>query len=286
MDRVLVATDFSTRSDRALRRASLIARKLGASLQLVHVVDGDRPGMLIDSDRTAATGFLEEITATLRDHDGFEADFFIKVADVADGILTAAEELAADLIVIGPHRRRLRDIFIGTTAERVVQRSAYPLLVAVESPAAQYRRTLLALDFDDASKQAGRDALAIGLFDYTEVVVMHAFDAPAEGMMRRSLEEATVVDQYVADEGEAAADQLRALVAELELPPACQTVVSMKGSPARTILESALNVDADLLVLGANKRAGLERLLVGSVTADVIRDAHRDVLIIPVAATD
>jgi nucleotide-binding universal stress UspA family protein len=37
MDRILVATDFSTRSDRALRRATLIARRTGAALTLLHV---------------------------------------------------------------------------------------------------------------------------------------------------------------------------------------------------------------------------------------------------------
>ena len=281
---ILVATDFSVRSDRALRRASLIGRKLGASLTLLHVVDADLPDPLAAAETSAASAILEDSVQTLRSHDGIAADWLVNVDDVDAGILAAADDVAADLIVIGPHRNRLRDVFVGTTAERVVQRSLRPLLVAVETPSTHHRRTLLALNFDEASKAAGREALALGLFDHTEVVVMHAFDAPAEHLLKRSMEQAETIARYVDAEGEAAADKLRTLRDELGLPPTCQTIVSVKGSPARTILESAQSAGSDLIVVGASQRQGFERALIGSVTANVIRDAHRDILIVPVSA--
>ncbi|HEU6442162.1 MAG TPA: universal stress protein, partial [Microvirga sp.] len=48
MRTILVATDFSTRSDRALRRATLLARHVSARLVLIHVVDDDRPVRLVE----------------------------------------------------------------------------------------------------------------------------------------------------------------------------------------------------------------------------------------------
>lgn len=281
---ILVATDFSVRSDRALRRATLLARKLGARLTLAHVVDVDRPQSLIAADRTAASEMLGSLTQTLQEVDGIEADWLVQVDDVHAGILAAADEKSADLIVIGPHRSRLSDVFVGTTAERVVRRSIRPLLVAIEVPSAHHRSTLLALDFDEASKFAARKALAMGVFDHTEVVVMHAFDAPAEQMMKRALEPSVEVAEYVKAEGKSASKELKKLLAELDLPPTSRTVASIKGSPARTILEAAQQAGTDLIVLGTNQRKGFTRALIGSVTADVIRDAHRDVLIIPVDA--
>lgn len=283
MDRIIVATDFSPRSDRALRRASLVARKVGAALTLVHVADADRADRLIDAERDAAAAVLEQSVQTLRDEDGIDADWLIEVDDVHSGVLAAADAISAGLIVIGPHRSRLRDIFVGTTAERLVRRTTRPLLVAAEMPAANHRKALLALDFDEASRAAAREAMAMGLFDHIDVVVMHAFDAVAEGMMKRSMTPLDEVETYVDGEAEAAAGKLRALIADLDLPPTCETVVSIKGSPARTILESARKVDADLVVIGTNQRHGFERALVGSVTEDVIRDARGDVLIIPVS---
>ena len=284
MDRILVATDFSPRSDRALRRATLIARKVGASITLVHVVDVDLPDRLLRANEAAASAVLADSVSTLQNEDGIQTSWLVVVDDVHSGIIAAAESISADLVIIGPHRIRLRDVFVGTTAERLVRRSIHPLLIAVETPAANHRTTLLALDFDQSSKAAGRKALDMGIFDHTAVVVMHAFDAPGEGMMRRSMDDSDDIDQYVADEGLRAADRLRSLVTELDLPPTSQTVAAMKGTPARTILQAALDAGCDLIVLGASQRRGFERALVGSVAADVIRDAHRDVLIIPVDA--
>jgi len=279
---ILVATDFSARSDRALRRAALLARELGGRITLAHVVDNDRPESVIAADRAAAGEWLSETAGTLRDVDGIEADWRVPVDDVHAGILAAADDVAADLIVVGPHRSRLRDVFVGTTVERVVRRSVRPLLVAVDSPKAQHRRTLLAMDFDDASKFAARQALAMGLFDQTSVTVMHAFDAPAAHMMKRAFEPGTEVQRYVDSEERAAMAELASLRDELALPPTSQLVAALVGSPARTIREAAREEDSDLIVLGTNQRNGFERALIGSVTADVIRDAHCDILVIPV----
>jgi nucleotide-binding universal stress UspA family protein len=283
MDRLLVATDSSARSDRALRRAALICRKMYASITQVHVVVAAQSERLVDADRAATSDLLAETAATLRDGDGIDADWVVNVDDVVTGILSSAEDLAADLIVIGPNRRRLRDIFIGTTAERLVQQSDFPLLVAVETPTADYRKTLLAIDFDEASRSVGRKALAMGIFENTDVVVMHAFDAPAQGMMRRAMMHSEEIDDYIESEGSVAADRLEQLRDELGLPRTEHSVVAMTGGPARTILRSAQSEACDLIVLGATQRRGLERALVGSVTADVIRDAHRDILIVPVS---
>jgi nucleotide-binding universal stress UspA family protein len=282
MDHILVATDFSPRSDRALRRAAMIASASGAALTLLHVVDADRDRHLIDSERDAASAVLADAAATLNNDDGIAADWLVKVDDVDAGILSAAGEVAAELIVIGPQRKRLMDFFVGTTAERVLRRSTQPLLIAVGMPAAHHRSTLLALDLDEASKAAARKALEMGIFDHTKVVVMHAFDAPAEGMLKRAMNSPPDIERYVEAERQAAQDKLWALAKEIGLPPACRAVVSLKGSPARAILEAAQEAKCDLIVLGTNQRKGFARVLIGSVAENVIRDARRDVLIIPV----
>lgn len=104
MKRILVATDFSTRSDRALRRAVLVARRAEASLILVHVVDGDRSERLVASERREALSLLAEAADTLSSSDGIEAEPMVVVDDVHSGILDAADRSGAGLIVLGPHR--------------------------------------------------------------------------------------------------------------------------------------------------------------------------------------
>lgn len=99
MKTILVATDFSARSDRALRRATLLARQSGATLSLIHVVDDDQARRIIDSERSAATELLSEQAATLTKIDGVPCDARVIVADPFAGIIRAAEESAPDLLV-------------------------------------------------------------------------------------------------------------------------------------------------------------------------------------------
>jgi len=282
MDKIAVATDFSARSDQAVLRAKLIAQKTGAELALIHIVDDDQPEEVIVSSRSIAMSVLRGIARTL-ENDGVAADPVVGVGDIARGILAAADAVAADLIVVGPHRKRPADVFIGTTVERVVRRSERPLLVAVGSPSKHHRRTLLAIDFDDASKAAARAALDLGVFDHTDVVVMHAFDAMGDGLMLRTFAPPSEVNAYRAGERINTISALHDLLGELSLPVSTTRVVAMNGSPARTILESAEHEAADLIIVGTNQRKGFARLLVGSIAGDVIRDTQRDILIVPTA---
>ena len=249
---------------------------------MLHVVDADQPERLVTTDRGAAWSLLEESAQTLRSEDDISADPLVKVDDVHNGILDAAEEVGADLIILGPHRRRLRDVFIGTSVERVVRRSRFPLLVAVQTPSASYERTLLALDFDEASKSAARAALAMGIFERTEVIVMHAFDAPAEGMMRRAMDTTEAIDDYVASERGIAIDKLHDLGPRARSPAHRQARGGddrdARAEHPRERAQRQLPLDR----AGTNQRKGFERMLIGSVTEDVIRDAHRDILIVPI----
>ncbi len=282
MDKIAVATDFSARSGHAVLRATSIARKAGAELALIHIVDEDQPPEVIASSRSIAKTVLGDIARTLKD-DGVAATPLVGVGDIARGILAATDAVGAELIVVGPHRKRVCDVFTGTTVERVIRRSERPLLVAAGPPSERHRRSLLAIDFDEASKAAARVALDLGVFDHTDVTVMHAFDALGDGLMLRTVVPPSEVDAYRAGERLNTIAALHALLGELSLPVSTTRVVAMNGSPARTILESAEHETADLIIVGTNQRKGFARLLVGSIAGEVIRDTKRDILIVPTA---
>lgn len=280
---ILVATDFSTRSDRALRRATMIAGQLGAALSLVHVVDSDQPQYLIDAQRTAARSLLEETARTLCRIDDVPAQTNVVVGDVFSGILEVAKDAGAGFIVLGPHRRQLRDAFIGTTAERTIAHSRCPVLMAAGVPSAPYDRALIALGLDEVSKSTLRRAGALGILDGAEIVAMHAFDAPAEGMMKRAMSEPDAIDHYLATERRRASEAFDAFLEEVGLDDVHRALLPVRGTAARTILESARDEEAALIVVGTSQRTGIQRFMLGSVAEDVLADADRDVLVIPAA---
>ena len=281
MDRLLLATDFSTRSDRALRRAALIADKSGAAITLLHVIDDDQPKYLIDRHHQAAAMLLEDAVKTIRQFDRVEADMNIMTGDVASSIVQVAEEIDAAMIVVGPYRRKLKNIFIGTTAERTIERSDRPVLMANGMPSGVYERTFLALDLDDASRSAVRAARALGLIEGTEVTAMHAFDAPAAGMMRRAMEVPDAIDHYVAGEEAQARPKVEEFLAELDVRPELLLLRPIEAVPAQSILACAEAENAELVVVGANRRRGAERLLLRSVATEILKQADCDVLVVP-----
>jgi nucleotide-binding universal stress UspA family protein len=282
MDKIAVATDFSVRSDRALLRATLLARKTGARLILIHVVDEDQPDALISAGRLSASAVLGAMAATLH-AEGVAAEQHVIVADVPSGILESAARIGCDVVVLGPHRSRALDVFTGTTVERVVRISRMPLYIAVDTPAKHHERTLLALDFNAPSKAAALAAKELGVFDHTQVTILHVFDASAEAALnKRAMVDRPTIHDYLAAEKQAAEQKLHKLVAEVGVPRASLRNIALTGTLAGTILECAKRELADLIIIGTTQRSGVERLLAGSVTSDVIKDAHRDILIVPV----
>ena len=76
---------------------------------------------------------------------------------------------------------------MGTTAERLLRQTTLPLLIALQVPSAPYDHTLLALDFDDASRAAALAAWDLGVFEHTTVAAAHVVQAPSRRMMQRSM---------------------------------------------------------------------------------------------------
>src|SRR3546814_12334210 len=87
-----------------------------------------------DAQVDASRLILNDTARTIGEFDDVAASSNVVVGDVFSGILRWAEELDADLIVVGPHRRQFRDAFIGTTAERTIAHSQRPVLMAAGVP--------------------------------------------------------------------------------------------------------------------------------------------------------
>ncbi|MCZ7676133.1 MAG: universal stress protein [Roseovarius sp.] len=83
----MVATDFSERSDRALRRAKLLARQFGATITLIHVVDDDQPRRIVEIERDESAMLLRQTAATLAQLDGVTCETRVILASPFAGII-------------------------------------------------------------------------------------------------------------------------------------------------------------------------------------------------------
>lgn len=282
MKRILVATDFSPRSDRAIRRASLIAHGTGAALSLLHVVDSDRPDYLVSIDREAAERALAELSRTIHDIDGIPCSYAVALDDPFEGIVAFARVNQPRLLMIGPHRRQiLRDAFLGTTAERVIRYSPLPVLMANGIPAGPYRHVMAATDLSAPSADAVGALGRLELASHAKFSLLQTIDLPEVGLMMRAPTPLQDIERHIEARKAAATEDLRAFARTLPLAPHHVEVLAEGGTTAATILQAAAASNVDLLVIGTRGQSGLSRLLLGSVAAAVLQAATIDVLVVP-----
>ena len=284
MMRFLVATDLSERSNRALRRAALLAVQHDAELIAVHVVDDDQPARMIEVERREAGAVLDDTIKALHLPPNVHARSLIVTGTPFDGVLRAAAAEAADLVVMGTHRRRLlANVFVGTTAERVIRNGTRPVLMVNAEPDGPYLHVLATTDLSEASVGALRTARKLGLTSGPHVGLLYAFDAAAKGLVTLSSGDGNLTRDYVADERTHMRGQVQAWIKDHDLPhPTSLSLV--EGPPAAEIVGEADKAGWDLVVVGTHARSGVPRLLHGSVAEYVLRHAKRDVLAVPPSA--
>ncbi len=135
---ILVATDFSEHADHALESAVELAAQLDATLHLVHAITIPLLGMselgfaysalTIDDMTKRAQDALDSRLAKYRGRVTL-APGRLEVGDARDVIDRTAEEIGADLIIIGTHGRRgVRRILLGSVAESVVRSAPCPVM--------------------------------------------------------------------------------------------------------------------------------------------------------------
>jgi nucleotide-binding universal stress UspA family protein len=147
-----------------------------------------------------------------------------------------------------------------------------------------YRRALVAVDFSpdgDALVEAARRVAP----DAT-LVLLHAFEVPFEGKLHTAGVQNDTVHEFRAQERERAAQRLRELAARLGISVGEGTTVVAHGAAAEHILEHEVAHDCDLLVLGRHDPSLAERLVLGTVTKQVLAESRGDVLVVLQASRD
>jgi len=280
---ILAATDFSTRSNRALRQAGLLAQGGNTKLHLVHVVDDDQPEDLIRTDKREAERVLNEQVGSMPELRGLQTSPMVVTGDPFDGILRAAADIKPDLIVMGSHRKQLLlDIFTGTTIERVIRRGSFPVLMVNNEAQRRYEHVVVAVDMSDASANALRIALSTRLVNNVGgATILHAFLAVGKGKLFVAGAAQASIDEYVAGERQTAIDELATFLSANDLSRGGWPLRVEEGEPMEVISRAVSEMRSDLLVVGTRGRSALLKALIGSVTEQALRSLNVDILAVP-----
>jgi nucleotide-binding universal stress UspA family protein len=278
---ILAATDFSTRSNRAIRQAGLLIQAQGGQLHLLHVVDDDQPEELVGIETREAERVLTEQMSSMPELRGVSCHPMVIAGDPFDGILRAAAAVGADLVVMGSHRKQLLlDIFIGTTIERVIRKGAFPVLMVNNEAQQQYENVVVPLDMSEISVDALRIAQSTGLIGDKRATLLHGFWPIARGKIATGTDQ-TSMEAYVTSERRRAMEELATFLAANDLGGDGWTLRVEEGGAMEVISRAVTEMHPDLLVMGTHGRSGLIRTLIGSVTEEALRSLSVDILAVP-----
>jgi nucleotide-binding universal stress UspA family protein len=272
--------------------AAALARWYDARLRVMEVVSVPLPASasMPVADQEASLDvrrrLLEELNrfAEPARSSGVPMHFTVEEGNVTTEILSEADGLHAELIVIGTHGRSGFDrLALGSVAEKVLRRASCPVLTVPPAdtlvPVADgppFRRIVCAVDFSDASLKALEHALSLAQEDDAQLFITHVIDWPDDSTLPPALAQAVANTRH--DWEESKRRQLQQLVPEAVRTWCAPEPVLRVGSPARELLRVAEDQDADLIVMGVHGRGAIDRALFGSTTQKVLRDARCAVL--------
>lgn len=275
--KIVAATDLTERSDRALERAVMLAREMGADLTVLHVVDDELPDeMASDQERDALTSITEALAA-LDDRIAERTSVEVCFGAAWNEIVRHAAKARADLLVLGiPRPVLLRDLR-GTTAERVLRNSPVPILLVARKPTNRYATIVAGTDFSVPARLAIEFAARVA--PDAKLRLVHAYDIPFRGLMsegsgRRASRK--LLQQFE----NPIRTEMAAFVKVLPQAMAARGVAwSMReGAPEETLRREMRKQRSALVVLGTHGRTGLARAFLGSTTAAILSDPPGDVL--------
>ena len=295
--KILVGTDFSAEAEAALVQAIAIATRVDAEIVIAHAaalsdvkhLPGsseeivDRIDQLAASQRKDVQRELDALAKRCADA-GISATTRM-LSDLPDPALPeAAEELEADLVVVGTHGHTgVRRFLLGSVAERVVRHTQTDVLVARKAPETPelFSRILVPTDFSVLANRAIDVALALAA-PGARIELLHSWALPATASSALGGAD-EVIGELRKDVADHASTQGQALIERYQHANLRLTFMQREDSPVHGVRKHLEDGTYDLVVMGSHGRRGLRRWILGSVAEATVRHAPCSVYVVHAA---
>ena len=270
MTRILVPTDFSTQAENAVKVAAVLAKSHDAEIYLLHMME--IPMQQIDpinahSDVPEALFFMQ--LAHRKFEDLLESDFLdgltvhetVKADLTFNEIKDACKEYKIDLIVMGSHGASgIKEMFVGSNAEKVVRTSDVPVLVIKnEHNTFEISDFVFASDFKNDNKETYKQAVKFA--DSVNAKIHLLMVNTANNFITTSESKSRISD----------------FIAEESFSNYSITVYN-DISIEQGILNFSKEIDADLIGISTHGRQGIAHFFNGSISEDLVNHANRPVI--------
>ena len=281
---LLAAIDLEPGSLLVVKRAAELAARLKAKLHIVHVVDDAltlyEPMIEISvrhrlrqAADLALQDFFEALPGSVKPH----TSCHVLLGKPHQTLSKQVSELEADVLIVGRHHiEPLRDLFVGTTAERLLRHCDIPLLMVSTDSVEPYQHVLAATDFSRSSHHALQAGLALA--PQANIRLVHVCEPPFVGFVRYDKQD---LDNMLAQKKARLRREVETEMAHfLAVEDKSRIKTDILTGNVQTCLTDAVDqYHPQLLVLGTHGRQGISRLLIGSVATSFLSTLPCDVLV-------
>lgn len=277
MKKILVPTDFSKTSVTALEVATEIAKKSGAEITLLHVVEEATPDSYHItgewqteedwSDRLFTLKSLEKANAQLEKlvldprFSSVKLNGELRLGNAFHGMRTIITEQKMDLVVMGTRgHSKLEEMIIGTNTERVVRHAKCPVLSVHKKPAKVDFKNIVYATAMHKDEEVFTKIIKRTQQLYDSTVHLVRINTP--GDFQRDY----VVREYM----EKFAKKLGLKNYTINI---FNDITEEEG-----IIYFAESIDADLIAMATHGRTGFAHVMAGSIAEDVVGHSKRPVL--------
>jgi len=269
MKKILVPTDFSNEAENAIKVATQLAEKHNCELILLHMLDlplvqnaGNTPADLPEAvyfmklahkqfEDIMKKDFLEDVTV----HE------MVDFHDLQTGIKEVSKEHDIDLIIMGSHGASgLKEMFIGSNAEKLVRTSDIPVLVIKnEHKNFNIEEFVFASDFENDNKETYKQAVKLA----------EMFNAKIHLLMVNTIANFTTTAS--------AKVKIQNFIKDTTFTNYTTNIYNDETAE-KGILNFSHIIDADLIGISTHGRQGIAHFLNGSLSEDIVNHANRPVI--------
>lgn len=295
--RLIIPLDGSRLAETVLPTAVELARKLRASVTLVHVIERNPPKQVHGEDHLAAPAEAEAYLNEIRNR-VFPADLQVElhvhsdaIVNVARSIADHAREFSSDLVIMCTHGHGgVRQWLFGSIAQQVVAARIPVLLVrpeaSGEAPLPNHGPFIIPLDGTEVREAALPAAASLARACGTSLKLIMIVPTPGTlsgaGTASRTLLPATT-KALLALAQEDAVHYVQDLAGKLRTETGVDvTGVIRTGDGSKVIAEEVKNFGADWIIMGTSARTGMDAFWSGSVAPKVSSRIYRPLLLVPV----
>jgi nucleotide-binding universal stress UspA family protein len=297
---IIVPIDFSKMSVQAIQIAKRLARRFGASIHLAHVRQFNYaadfvapappivPFSFMPYDQNGGQTALKELKKVAGECGVSSATCdVLSGAPPFDEICRLAQTIPADLVVMPTHGRTgLKHVFLGSTAERIVQHSSCPVLVTRESALQanngsrfRIKTILVPVDFSNCSREGLEYAIGFASEFGAKIILVHAtylgYVYSSEGTAIYDIPGLQKAARKTAER------KMRELIRSVNFGAVKFETALTDGSPVLDICAFAKDHDVDLIITSTHGFTGFTHVLIGSIAEQVVRHAPCSFLVVP-----